>query len=292
MVFEKSIDLQNYMESVKSCVICGKSDFELWCKLDYYEALQCNHCKMISINPPPSNEGLSKFYSGYLSHRLNDEEILLQQRKLTYQIDHDWITKHIDHGDVLDIGCSGGHFLNFFDHKKWNRLGVDIESDDAEFAKKEYDVDVNVGFFPDLSFEKKFDLLMMRGVIEHISDPIQYLKKSSELVKPGGFLFITATPAGDSFAFYVYREKWRLFTPPEHLHFFTIQLLTKKLKEFGFSLVDYHYQYEETPYANIPEDYQQIISDIELIKNGKYEQIKSSSPFLGSMLTGVWQKTD
>ena len=142
------------------------------------------------------------------------------------------------------------------------------------------------------SFEKKFDLLIMRGVIEHISDPIEYLKKSSELVKPGGFLFITATPAGDSFAFYVYREKWHLFTPPEHLHFFTTQLLTRKLKEFGFSLVDFHYQYEETPYANNSKDYRKIISDIELMKNGKHEQIESSSPFLGSMITGVWQKTN
>lgn len=294
MIYEKSVDIKDYMDSKKPCVICGKSEFELWAKLDYYEALQCNNCKMISINPPPTEEGLSKFYSGYLSFRLNDAnaKTLLEQRKKSYQIDHNWITKFVDHGDVLDVGCGGGHFLSIFDSKKWNRFGIDIENKDVEYAKKEFDIDIKVGFFPEVSFERKFDLIIMRGVIEHIYDPIQYIQKSTEIIKPGGFLFITATPAGDSFAFYVYKEKWHLFTPPEHLHFFSVKILTKKLVELGFVLVDFHYQYEETPYANIEKDYEKVLSDIELIKQGKFDKIQSSPPFLGSMLTSVWKKID
>ena len=294
MVYEKSVDIKDYMDLKKPCVICGKSEFEIWAKLDFYEALQCKRCKMISINPPPTEEGLTKFYSGYLKFRLNNKkaQVLLEQRKKTYQVDHSWITKFVDHGEVLDVGCGGGHFLSTFDSDKWNRLGIDIENEDAEFARKQYDIDVKVGFFPKVPLERRFDLVIMRGVIEHIRDPIQYLKKCSEIIKTGGFLFITATPSGDSFAFNVYREKWHLFTPPEHLHFFTVRLLTKKLEEFGFSLVDFHYQYEETPYEDSEKDQEKILSDIRLIQQGRFNEIESSPPFIGSMLTSVWKKID
>ena len=69
-----------------------------------------------------------------------------------------------------------------------------------------------------------YDLVMMRGTIEHFLDPIAVLKKCSEILKPGGILFITATPDGNSFAFNVYRHKWRLFTPYNHIHFLQYQM--------------------------------------------------------------------
>ena len=106
-----------------------------------------------------------------------------------------------------------------------------------------------------------------------------------------GYLFITATPVGNSFAFDVYREKWHLFTPLGHIHFFTVELLTRILKTFGMSLIDQHYQYEETPYANPEKDFAKIKNDIILISQGKGDQIQTSPPFSGSMMTAVWKKT-
>ena len=57
-------------------------------------------------------------------------------------------------------------------------------------------------------------------------------------MKPGGLLFITATPAGDAFAFDVYREKWHLFNPLEHLHFFSLKHLTKILDELDIPHIE------------------------------------------------------
>ena len=74
--------------------------------------------------------------------------------------------------------------------------------------------------------------------------------------------------------------------------FFSVSLLSRVLKKYGFVLVDHHYQYAETPYANISNDYKKILSDIELIKQGKQDKIQSSPPFPGSMITAVWKKTD
>ena len=288
-MFPAPNELKKYLGELRSCIICNGKNLEAWAKLDYLEAKKCKDCGMISVNPHLNDEGLSKVYQDYFTHRLDEKE-LFEKRKIMYKIDHDWITKFINHGKILDVGCSGGQFLNTFDPKKWERQGVEIDKDAAEFAKSEYDIPVSIGYFPEISFEEKFDLVVIRGVIEHFSDPISVLKKCAEVLKPNGFLFITATPVGNSFAFDVYREKWHLFTPLAHIHFFTVDLLSRVLKTFGMSLIDQHYQYEETPYANPEKDFAKIQEDIVLISQGKQDQIKQSVTFSGSMMTAVWQK--
>jgi 2-polyprenyl-3-methyl-5-hydroxy-6-metoxy-1,4-benzoquinol methylase len=218
-----------------------------------------------------------------------EQKEMSEKRKISHKLDFDWITKFINHGKVLDVGCSGGQFLSFFDPKKWERQGVEIDKDTALIAKTEYDIPVKIGYFPEISFEDKFDLIIIRGVIEHFSDPISVLKKCAEVLKPNGYLFISATPVGNSFAFHVYREKWVHYVPLIHIHFFTVDLLTRMLKNFNMSLIDQHYPYEETPYANPEKDFTKIENDIILISQGKQDQI-SSTPFFGSVMTAVWQK--
>ena len=281
--------LQPYLEEEHPCIICGNDKFSSWAKEVYLEAKQCLECGMISVNPHFSEEGLNELYSGYFAYR-QDDLIKKQQRDITYLIDRDWVSLFVRGGKVLDVGCSGGFFLSKFSPGNWDRFGVEIASDAAEYAMSNFGIPVRVGDIVALDFAERFDLVMLRGVIEHFCDPISVLEKCCKLLKPGGFLFITATPAGDSFAFEVYREKWGLFTPLEHIHFFSVKLLSRVLNNYGMRLVSYHYQYEETPYANAPEDFSEIKKDICLALKGQRDKIKNSVPFPGSMITALWQK--
>jgi len=271
------------------CIICKKIKFQNWAKLDSFQSKKCLSCGMISVNPIPSQKILDNYYNGYLIENKKDQK-LWEQRKMTYKIDRDWISKFITHGKILDVGCSGGQFLNYFNKNNWKKFGVEVDPSAANYAKKKYGINVQIGNLVDLEFKQKFDLIVFRGVIEHFSNPISILKKSCSLLKHGGYLFITATPTGDSFAFDIYREKWHLFTPPGHLHYFTVPLLSKLLKKYGMKEVDHHYQYAETPYANGKYDYKKIQNDIIFIKNGKKSKISTSPPFPGSMMTAVWKK--
>jgi len=276
-------------EKVKPCIICKKKKFQNWAKLDSFQSKKCFNCGMISVNPTPTQNFLDNFYHGYLVENKKDLK-LWKQRKIIYTIDRDWIVKFINHGKILDVGCSGGQFLSYFDPKKWKKFGVEVDPSAANYARKKYGINVQIGNLIDLEIKQKFDLVVFRGVIEHFSDPISILKKSCSLLKHGGYLFITATPTGDSFAFDVYREKWHLFTPPGHLHYFTIPLLSRILKKFGMVELDYHFQYAETPYAHPKYDFKKIQEDIVLLKKGKKSKNLSSPPFPGSMMTAVWKK--
>ena len=198
-------NLYPYLEAEHACIVCGNTHFTVWAKEGYLEAKKCISCSMISVNPHFTEEGLKLVYSEYFSHR-KENHLLNEQRDKTYLIDRDWVSQFVKSGVVLDVGCSGGYFLSKFAANRWERYGVEIAVDAGKFAIEHFNLPVSIGNVQELEFERQFDLIMMRGTIEHMYDPIKTLEKCCQLLKPYGFLFITATPAGDSFAFDVYRE--------------------------------------------------------------------------------------
>lgn len=283
-----SIELENYLGSRNNCIVCGNKEFSSWATDGYLEALKCNNCGMISVNPHYTEKGLDYFYDNYFQNRIQNQK-LKELRKEMYEIDKKWISKFVNKGKILDIGCGGGEFLGVFGDN-WEKCGIDLAKDALDHAANTYDINTYIGKIGEKDVGNDYDLVMMRGVVEHFRDPIIALKKSAEILKSGGYLYITATPAGDSFAFYVYREKWRLFTPLEHIHFFTVELLSKVLIEFELEYIDSHYFYSETPYADTENDYKQMLDDIKA-KGTMSEDVSESASFPGSMLIAVWQKT-
>lgn len=280
---------RSYIDTIRPCIVCHALDLEPWARQGILEAKRCRVCGMISVNPHLTEEGILLLYSKYFAYHRSDP-VKNKQREAMYLIDRDWISLFVKGGKVLDVGCSGGFFLSTFPKAQWERHGVEIDSNAAHHAEETFGIPVRVGTFADMQIATQFDLVMMRGVIEHFKNPVSVLEKCAAILKPGGFLYITATPAGDSFAFSVYRGKWRLFTPLEHIHFFSVTLLSKLVKPFGLELVTEHYQYLDTPYADPKVDYAAMRRDIIAIHEGRKSDVDISGPFPGSMITALWRK--
>ena len=280
--------MHKYMDlEIRPCVVCGEKQFEVFAKKEYLTARKCKECGMISVNPYYTDAGLEVLYSKYLTNRLLDKD-LEEKRSVMYNIDRDWILNFVKQGYILDIGSSAGYFLSRFNSNNFTRHGVEFSSECKSKAKELFDIPVRVGNFVEMDFNVEYDLIMLRGVIEHFNDPVSVIRKVSKIITKGGYLYITATPNGQSFAFDVYREKWSLFSV-DHVHFFSVKHLDDIMTQYGFSLVSHHYQYEETPYANLENDFKKIKKDINLIESGNSNSIDSSVPFIGSMLTAVWK---
>jgi len=62
----------------------------------------------------------------------------------------------------------------------------------------------------------KFDIVTCIHVIEHVSNPKEFISLLLQLVKPGGILYIE-TPNSDSHLLYVEKEQYTFLIPPEHL---------------------------------------------------------------------------
>ena len=84
--------------------------------------------------------------------------------------------------------------LKNLENKKWKKYGVEINDSARNIAKKNIRICKNLEFLK----EKDFDVVTMIHVIEHIKEPVSYLKKVIKLIKKKGILIIETPP--ESFA--------------------------------------------------------------------------------------------
>jgi len=135
-----------------------------------------------------------------------------------------------------------------------------------------------------------FDNIVYRGVIEHLYDPKNAFEISYELLKEKGKIFVAATPNVDSFCAEMYREKWNLWHPIEHINLFSIKTIHSIIGKDRYKIIDIDYPYIGTPYENRVSDYNTILNDIYNLKSGRKDQVSTSPPFWGNMLSVIFEK--
>ena len=280
-------EYKSFLGKEHNCNFCEGNDLKEWGRRGIFKLDQCNNCGLVYINPRLNEDGLNKLYSTYFDGREQDVETT-EKRKLMYQLEVDFILKHLKHHNtILDVGCGGGLFLDKFP-PSLTKLATDYDSIAAKEAENK-GIKCYVGDLLDIEIkEAPLDVVMFRGVIEHVVDPKKTLEKVSHLLAPKGLLYITSIPDLNSVCAELYRGQWNLVVP-DHLYYMNEPLLTGLLIDMNLTLLDKYHFYEETPYANPLSDYQQICRDLRKLRNG--EKIKDTSPaYWGNMMSLVYQK--
>ena len=137
--------------------------------------------------------------------------------------------------NILDIGCGGGLLTEPMCRLGANVVGIDASQkniDIAKFHAKKNRLKINYlcATPEDLKIKKKFDVILNMEIVEHVENVNFFLKKSSELLKKNGLMFIaTLNKTLKSYAFaiigaeYVLRwlpigtHDWDKFVKPEDL---------------------------------------------------------------------------
>lgn len=145
--------------------------------------------------------------------------------------------------EVLDVGCWDGYIGSLVKKNNNKVIGLDIV--DASLAKAEKVLDgvLKRNLSEDWAegIENKYDIALCGEVIEHVYDTDKFLDNFKKVLKPGGSLIIS-TPNIASFG---RRLMLLLGISPNvettsrsydsgHVRYFTVNTLTKLLKEHGF----------------------------------------------------------
>ena len=77
---------------------------------------------------------------------------------------------------MLDVGCGGGHFVKSCQNAGLNCDGIEISDDSINFAKEVFELDLIHGDLNSTKIEKKYDLITLWGIIEHVENPVQLIK--------------------------------------------------------------------------------------------------------------------
>ena len=107
---------------------------------------------------------------------------------------------------VLEVGCAEAGLLDYLQKLGMKELtGIELEASRVEIARKyNATLDVRVGDIADQTLPEKisgrFDVIIMRDVIEHVPNRESTFRVLWELLQPGGYLFITFPPRFSPFA--------------------------------------------------------------------------------------------
>ena len=94
---------------------------------------------------------------------------------------------------VLDVGCSTGRLLSAFHMYDGNLElhGIDIDPGAKDLAPEWLHDNVIIGNFLEHDFVHKFDIITMKFVIEHLTNPNAFIERASKLLNKNGVLFIS-----------------------------------------------------------------------------------------------------
>lgn len=145
--------------------------------------------------------------------------------------------RYVENGKVLDIGCGNGTFLSFLKHYGWKVSGVELNAKAAEVARKHLDAEIFTGDLKDAPFaENSFDFIVLSHVIEHIADPLEFLKLVLKFLKKDGIIY-AEVPNYESFSRKHSRQYWYAWETPRHLSMFSPKTLSQLFEKAGFTLV-------------------------------------------------------
>lgn len=134
---------------------------------------------------------------------------------------------------LLDIGCAYGYFVELALAAGYDAYGIDPSSHAAGRAKQRFNARIQEGTIGSVEFpDKRFDIITMLDVVEHLADPRTDLRKVAGLLADDGRILI-ATGDTESLTAKLLGRRWTFYIPPQHLHFFNKTTMTELLDQSG-----------------------------------------------------------
>lgn len=128
-------------------------------------------------------------------YNFNIKKAPLRARHIVHYISKKLNINNLSSLDILDIGAGTGAVSAEFAKKGARAIGIEKDKELVTIGKKLYDVPLleltNEDFISDnLSFNKKFDIILLIDVVEHIKDQDKLFTKAISILKRRGRLII------------------------------------------------------------------------------------------------------
>jgi 2-polyprenyl-3-methyl-5-hydroxy-6-metoxy-1,4-benzoquinol methylase len=225
---EKGVPIKSYFEDVV-CQICDSSNYRHKFEIDNFEYRECTVCKSVYNSPRIKGEILDKMYQSG-EYNTYFKKLTVSSQKLRKSVIDQRKYKQINSffenpGKLLDVGCGTGSFLKVCKENGWTVFGVDPSKVASDIALEKYGLEVKQKYFESYKTSNKYDCITFWGQLEHVHQPMKFIKKAVSLLTDNGILQFEV-PSANCFLM-SYLEK-NLFSPyryienARHLQFFSL----------------------------------------------------------------------
>jgi 2-polyprenyl-3-methyl-5-hydroxy-6-metoxy-1,4-benzoquinol methylase len=191
----------------------------------------CNECGLIQLHEPIPPEHFYTNYNWLSSWKLQPH----MQDVIRYIKDLPGLNTK---SKILEIGCNDGSFLDALRENGYqNLLGIEPANDASSVAIEKGINTINTYFNQSTAYEivnnwGKFDLVIFRQVLEHITDLRGIREALNQVIKPGSYVLIEVPNFDFSLRTYDYSSIWE-----EHVNFFTKSTMNRFLAEIGIKVI-------------------------------------------------------
>jgi len=234
-------------DRIDKCISCDSSNFtyydeHLTLKLPIYI---CKNCQLnvLGTSQKELDEKIEHFYDEDFWKNKHDETL---KSNFTDQYSSGRIklwrsqTKYCKeilntNKTILEIGSGHGEAIYNFDKIGYNVTGIEPDKTNVSFINKKLTNSIcMIGKAENISFDKKFDIIWLNHVFEHLSKPIEFLKKIDGLLNKHGFIFIEV-PSVEKV------NDYRKFNSAPHAYNYSKKSLINISKKANYRIVKCNY---------------------------------------------------
>lgn len=239
------------------CILCKSRDIFTKYIIYGFTIFHCKSCSLFFIGDKISREELKIYYEKETAAAAaTSDDYIYNDPKNIENLNYSYvklaelISRRIPTGKILDVGCSGGYFLDCM--QGWECYGIERVSLYAEKAKAKYGNNIHQGTLEDYECASGyFDVITLQNVLDHMPDPLQALNRCNSLLKPNGLIVVKVHDFSCLFA-RLMGLNFYAFYPLQHLVYFNKENLTKALLLCGFEVGEYTYLVELLFLKTIP----------------------------------------
>ena len=232
-----------------SCIACGSIHFKFLFSKSGFSYSICSKCSTVYLNPRPPQSSFEVFYKNSLSSKFWSDvffpSVAEVRRHRIFEprvkLIHDYfLQRDFSFSSLLDVGAGFGLFL-----EEWRKVNPSTSlyaiepspSLASTCRSKGFDVFEDVVENIDSKHFPKVDLIVCFEVLEHVYNPLSFIKSLKSFLSPHGRLLIT-TLSFSGFDLQVLQERSSQVSPPHHINFFTLSGFKFLFESAGFSNIE------------------------------------------------------
>ncbi len=268
----------------------GKLLIERKNKEKVVQVIDCESCGYAHLHPKPSAEFLSQYYREQFYQNEKPAYLSKMETELEYWLLwYGWRVSHIEalldssYGvgfahqpvfpsressdckssgqkkHVLDVGSSGGFFLEAAKNCGWECEGIEPSPYAAQYSIKKFHHTVAQVSFEDFNVRSHFySSLHCAQVLEHLLEPSNFFRFAKKALHSEGILCVEVPFEFNEFqnilTGHLKKEPW-FISYPDHINYFTVESFKSLAKKNGFEILELYSDFPMEFFVLQGEDY-------------------------------------